>query len=260
MAEKKPTCSVALVNYKTLQLTSISLNLLQDALAGTDTQVWVVDNDSADESTAHLRSLDWIHLIERKPVAGEPGFMAHGRALDMVLERITTDYLFLLHTDTFIHDPAIFDIMLQKCLEKANVVSVGCVEQVYRGTTRIVWRLVTRFLKHYYRRLKIGLGLKSKAPKPYREVYLKSFCALWNVKIVKEHGMSFSMADRIPGYEMQDRLTALGYKIAYIPARKMFGYLDHVEAGTVAAIGGYDKDHRRSKKYNAILERLNRLA
>ncbi len=253
-----PRFSVVLVNYKTPQITPICLRFLKNALKSMDAEVWVVDNDSADASTEYLRSVEWIHLIERKPEPGEPGFMAHGCALDMVLQRITTDYLFLLHTDTFIYDPAILRMMLEKCLTDEKVVAVGCLDQIYRGRFRIVWRFTTRCLSHYFRRFKKWLGLKSKEPKPYYEVYLKSHCALWNTRILKQHGMTFAMNARIPGYELQDRLTEMGYRIAYLPARIMFRYLDHIEAGTVAETGGYSQDSRRLKNYHAMLEKLNR--
>lgn len=252
-----PSFGVALVNYKTPDLTKACLNLLQHALRGYDAEVWVVDNDSADASTEHLRSLDWIRLIERKASEKEPGFMAHGCALDQVLERIDKDYLFVLHTDTMIYDPDIFQIMLDKCLEQDKVAAVGCLEQVYRGPIRTAWRHASRFIKHYFRRLKLMLGMKTLEPRRYYETYIKSFCALWNIRIARQHGMSFSMEEKNPGYAMQDGLTALGYRIAYIPPKTMFGYLDHIKAGTVAATGGYHQGHRRTRIYHTVLGKLN---
>lgn len=252
---QNPSFSIVLVNYRTPEITRISLELLKQASERSGFAVWVVDNDSADKSTEYLRSLDWISLIERKPEAGESGFMAHGRALDMVLDRAATDYLFLLHTDTFIHDPAIFELMLNECRAADNVIAVGCVDQIYRGQIRIVWRLVTRYLKYHARRLKIALGLKSRPPKPYTEKYVKSFCSLWNIKTVKQHGWTFAMDGKIPSYAIQDKLSEYGYTIAYLSARTMFQYLDHIEAGTVAATGGYHGGHRRTKKYLSSLEK-----
>ncbi|MCQ9427516.1 glycosyltransferase, partial [Pseudomonas sp. LJDD11] len=66
VSDKTPTFSIAIVNYKTLEITKICLDLLQQHLGNTPHQVWVVDNDSADDSTEYLRTLDWINLIERK--------------------------------------------------------------------------------------------------------------------------------------------------------------------------------------------------
>lgn len=250
-----PAFSVVLVNYKTPEITRICLELLREPAQRLGFPVWVVDNDSADASTEYLRSLDWIRLIERKPGAGEPGFMNHGLALDLVLERADTDYLFLLHTDTFIHDPVIFEQMLAVCARDAKVVGVGCLDQIYRGQFRIYWRIATRFLKHYARRLKLALGLKSRPPKPWMEQYVKSFCSLWNIRFIRQQGWTFAMDGMTPSYAIQDRARAAGYRIALIPARKMFRHLDHIEAGTVAAIGGYGDQHRRTRKYLALLDK-----
>jgi len=250
-----PSFSVVMVNYKTRQMTSTCLKLLKKALAGYNAQIWVVDNYSADESVEYLRALDWIHLIERAPTK-EPGFMAHGNALDVALEKIDTDFLFVLHTDTMIYDPQIFEIMMARCLADPKVVGVGCVDQVYRGTLRTLWRITTRFIKHQVRRLKLAIGVSSRPPKPWIELHLKSFCALWNIRVIKQQGLSFCMADRNPGYEMQDRLVAQGYRIEHLSSKKMFRYLDHIQSGTVAESGRYHKGHRRVKAYQAIMESL----
>jgi hypothetical protein len=243
------------VNYKSLEITKICLDLLRDGLAGANIPVWVVDNCSGDESTDYLRSLDWINLLEREVLAPEPGHVAHGKALDMVLPQVKSDYLFLLHTDTFVYDASIFNLMLAECVADSKVAAVGCVEQMDRGLLRTQWRLCSRFCKHYFRSFKLRFGLRSRAPKPYREVYLKSFCTLWNVRLIKEHGLHFLMDSRVPGYELQDRMVALGYKIKFLSPRKIFQYLDHVQAGTVSASGGYDVNHRRTKMYKNMLDK-----
>lgn len=249
--------SIVIVNYKSLEMTSICLNLIQNAVDVTKVPVWVVDNDSNDASLDYLKSLNWIKLIERKPAGREEGFMAHGRALDMVLESVATDYLLLLHTDTFIYNPAIIDIMLEKIAADSQIAAVGCLEQVNRTRLQTAWRVAIRGAKYYLRRLKVVLGIKTREPRLYYEIYLKSFCTLWNVDIIKRHGMSFAMVERIPGYELQDQLPKLGYKFVTIPPREMFSYLDHVESGTVSMIKGFDKNHKRVKNYQAILKKFN---
>ena len=257
--ENSKIFSIAIVNYKTPEITKICLDLLRQHVDINNTPIWVVDNYSADESTKYLRTLDWINLIERSVSEPEPGHIAHGKALDLVLERIDTDYLFLMHTDTFVFDKNVFQMMLNKCIKNQKVVAVGCVEQINRGTVRTLWRFSSRLFKHHFRRLKISVGLRSREPKPYREIYLKSFCTLWNCKLIKQHGMHFSMDDRVPGYTLQDRMTEFGYVIEMLSPRKIFSYLDHIQSGTVAAAGGYEKTHRRTKMYNDILKRLNKV-
>ncbi|WP_433735842.1 glycosyltransferase [Pseudomonas putida] len=246
--------SIALVNYKTLELTKTCLTLLQTALRGTGVPVIVVDNHSDDASSQYLRSLDWIELIERKHTGPEAGNIAHGRALDLALARVETDYLFLLHTDTFIYDPAVFAMMLDQCAARREVAAVGCLEQLDRGFVRSAWRLASRFCKHYTRRSLLALGFHARAPKPYREKHLKSFCTLWNVALFKQYDFHFQMDGRNPGYELQDRMTALGYSVRSISPRKLFRYLDHIQSGTVSAMGGYARNHRRVRMYEQITQ------
>lgn len=254
----KANYSVVLVNYKSLELTKACLELLREGLQGSGVPVWVVDNYSDDASIEYLRTLDWINLIERKKTTAETGSDAHGRALDVALVQVDTEYLFLLHTDTFVYDSTIFTLMMDKCSGSQEVAAVGCVEQLDRGIGRSIWRGVSRCIKHYYRRSLRALGLKAKEPKPFREKHLKSFCGLWNARLIKEYGLHFLMDDRNPGYELQDRLVALGHKIKFLSPRTMFSYLDHLQSGTVSAAGGYADNHRRVKVYNRKFKNLMR--
>jgi glycosyltransferase involved in cell wall biosynthesis len=250
--------SIALVNYKTPEVTKICLELLQKAIDVNKITVWVVDNDSKDESLAYLKSLNWINLIERKPVLNEHGFMAHGRALDLILEQVSTDYLLLMHTDTLIYDASIIKNMLEQLSKNKKAAAIGCLEQVYRTPIATIWRLATRAVKYYFRKFKLAFGLRTREPRLFYEIYLKSFCTLWNVNIVKKHEMHFAMVERIPGYEMQDHLRKLGYEFLSISPQQMFQYLDHIEAGTVSHVKGLAKNHKRVKNYQAIMNRVNK--
>ncbi len=251
----KPRFSIAMVNYKTCDMTRACLELLQQQLEGRDVPVWVVDNDSADESTQYLRGLDWINLIERKQPAGEAGHIAHGKALDLVLERIDTDYILLMHTDTFIYNNDVFDLMLNLCDDAPTVAAVGCVEQLDRGLVRTAWRFSSRYCKHQYRRLLRTLGLPGRAPKAWKEVHLKSFCTLWNAKAIKQQGLHFCMDEEVPGYTLQDRMVEAGFAIKTLSPRRLFKYLDHIQGGTVSARGGYAQGHRRTRMYEDMLAR-----
>ena len=258
-----PRFSIAIVNYKTPDLTKHCLSLLKKhfdsgALDINKVSVWVVDNDSQDESAAFLRAQNWIHLIERKPVQGEQGFAAHGAALDLILEKIDTDYIFLMHTDTLVYEPEVFVWMFKQCLSNEKIVTVGCLDQLNRGYIRTAWRIFSRFIKHYARRVKLRLGLNSKEPKPYLEKYIKSFFALWDVKQMRNHGLKFYMNERIPGYELQDVFLSKGYKVKTISPMRLFKFLDHVEAGTVSIVSGYSDANRRSKRKKSILNQLNK--
>lgn len=252
----KPSFSIALVNYKTPEVTEICLDLLKKVINVAEVPVYVVDNNSNDESLAHLKSLDWIHLIERKAEVQEVGFMAHGRALDLALEQVKTDYLLLLHTDTLIYNPKIIDILLEKISTNNQVAAVGCLEQVKRPMFATAWRVFVRAIKYYTRKAKVFLGANTREPRLFYEIYLKSFCTLWNVSVIRKHEMSFAMVERIPGYEMQDQLRKLGYQFIAISPREMFNYLDHIEAGTVAMVNALGQNHKRVKNYQDIIKKV----
>ena len=257
----QPKFSIAMVNYKTLELTKIALELLKKhfdsgELDSNRIDVWVVDNHSQDASAEYLRDLHWINLIERVPEGEEEGFAAHGNGLDLIFKAINTDYLFLMHTDTFIYDPSVFDWMLSFCKADSKVAAVGCLEQLNRGYFRTAWRISSRFFKHYSRRIRLFVGMQARDPKPYVEQYIKSFCALWDVRLMKEKGYSFLMANRIPGYELQDQLKLAGYKIKTVSPMRLFKFLDHVEAGTVGLRAGYTDLNRRVKRKKSILKKF----
>ena len=74
---------------------------------------------------------------------------------------------------------------------------------------------------------------------------------------MKQQGLHFQIDDRVPGYELQDRVIRLGYKVVFLSPGKIFKYLDHVQSGTVAAAGGYGQGHRRTKMYQDILKRFS---
>ncbi len=259
MTDKTPKFAIVMVNYKTLELTKLSLSLLKQhidaGLIANTTEVWVVDNDSQDASTDYLRSLDWIHLIERKSVGKEEGFAAHGHALDLVLPKINCQYLFLMHTDTFIYQSAVFEKMLSYMRSDAKNVAVGCLEQLNRGCMRSCWRLVSRYCKYHYRRIMTKRGFNVREPKPYKEQYIKSFFAVWDVQWMKENQLTFMMQNRIPGYALQDKVLEKSYKIKRISPMIIFKYLDHAEAGTVGLVAGYDNMNRRVKRKLALLKK-----
>lgn len=257
---KHASYSIALVNYKTLHMTRLCLGLLRDYAIYHQVPVWVVDNGSADESTHYLRTLDWINLVERIPHPREAGYIAHGKALDLILGYVETPYLFLLHTDTFVFDTDVFSMMISQSTATPRTVAVGCTEQINRGFLRTAWRFGTRLMKYHYRTLMRYVGLPSKNPKPFRETHLKSFCTLWNCDVIKQHNLRFMMDNRVPGYALQDKMIKLGYAISFLSARRLFSYLDHIQAGTVAANGGYDTDHRRRKTYHDTLLRFQKEA
>ena len=223
--------TIAMVNYKTLYATTRCLSLINQLVDTSVVNIVVVDNNSADESLKFLKTLNWITLIERKPECLEQGFIAHGLGLDLAAACHDNDYLLIMHTDTFIYDLFILKQMLEK-ISKINVAAVGCLEQVNRSRLSMSWKFLVRVAKYYARKSRLKLGLKTRPPRHYTETHIKSFFALWNLRLIKEHKLHFSTDGQNPSYNMQDILRSKDYTIEIMHPAHIFKYLDHLKAGT----------------------------
>jgi hypothetical protein len=216
--------------------------------------IWVVDNYSADDSTDYLRQVDWVHLIERRGPETEKGFIAHGEALDLALEQINTPYLLCIHTDTLIRDGALLDLLLDAMRSSDQVAGVGALYQVHKTLYRRAWRMFKKGIRYYYRKLACFLGLSDAPPKLYYERYIKSFCALWRVDLIKSRQLRFTISDLNPGYAMQQALMDDGFQFVILPTGKLFRYLDHVQSGTLVEMGRHEDNPRRTRAYEKLLK------
>lgn len=115
--------SVIIVNYNTKQLTSECINSVFDKTKGVEFEVILVDNGSTDGSKELFEQDKRITYIYSKENLG------FGRANNLGYSHATGDYLFLLNSDTFLRNNAIyilwsgFDTEFQK---SHNVSCAGC--------------------------------------------------------------------------------------------------------------------------------------
>ena len=248
--------SIILVNYRTKRLTSVCLELLKLNVDPERTDVVVVDNGSNDESLEYLRSLDWITLVERNQPEGEPPFISHGEALDEGMNYIRHRFVCLLHTDTFIHNPRIFDLLLQE-IGTPGVAAVGSLDQRHRPIHRRLFRIGKRAFRYSVNMIKFKAGINAIPPKPFRDVYLKSFCCMWDADLIRKEKLFFSLNGQNPGYFMQDELSKRGFKFIHLNTRLLFGFLDHVQSGTVVEANKAKHNPRRAKEYERVMLRIS---
>ncbi len=253
MSESAQPFSILMVNYKTRQMTSLCLELLKTHIDTQRVEVVVVDNGSDDESVEYLRSLDWITLVRRRQTKGEAAFISHGEALDEGLKHVKNRYVCLLHTDTFIHDPQVFELLLTK-IRRKGVAAVGSLHQRHRGLHRRLFRSCKKATRYYFRKLLYLLGINSSTPKPFRDIYLKSFCCMWDVDLIRSEKLQFCAEDKNPGYFMQDELTRRGFEFTNLKTRILFDYLDHVQSGTVVELEKIECNLRRAREYDRVLK------
>jgi len=96
-----PKASILIVNYKTLTYTRNCLESVRRHTENVPYEIIVVDNDSADESLAYLRSQEDIRLIERT-TGVVYGPLDHSTALDIGVAASRGEYVVILDSDTLI--------------------------------------------------------------------------------------------------------------------------------------------------------------
>ncbi len=97
-----PSVSVVIVNWKTPALLARCLDSIKLEPQADDFEVWVVDNDSGDESVEMLKSrYSYVKLIENKDNLG------FSKACNQAIPESKGDYVLLLNPDTEVKDGAI---------------------------------------------------------------------------------------------------------------------------------------------------------
>jgi cellulose synthase/poly-beta-1,6-N-acetylglucosamine synthase-like glycosyltransferase len=206
--------SILIPHYKTLELTKLCLRLIRQHTDPTFAKVIVIDNDSKDESTDYLRSLSWITLIERPSVDGEPGFVAHAKALDLALEKVDTPYVLSIHTDTLVRSDAWLRYLLSYFLEDPTIAGVGS------------WKLE---FKPWCQRLAKWLEPKRKKE---RAKYLRSHCAMYRVDLVRKLNLSFFQNECAAGEAMHQSLQEAGYGMQFLTSNQLILFIDHINHAT----------------------------
>ncbi len=100
--KKNARVTIVIPHYQTHDIIRLCLRSIRK-FTPQPYKVIVVDNDSKDESLEYLKSVKWLHLIQRKEVA-KKGSWAHGSALDIGLTDTQTDFFLALHSDVMIKD------------------------------------------------------------------------------------------------------------------------------------------------------------
>ena len=223
----KKIVTVLVPNYKTLKLTKVCLRLIKKNTDLNKVHVIVIDNDSRDDSTKYLRSLNWIELIERKGVNGEGGPMSHARALDLALTKVTTPFVIAIHTDTFVIHPNWLNILLQP-FENKNVGGVGSWKLEIDGFLKILGKKIEYFFKLLLNK-KIN---RQRFDKNYH--YIRSHCAAYRVRYIKSVKSSFSDKNESAGKVLHEKMKQAGYEMIFLKSDHLNKYVNHINHATQA--------------------------
>jgi len=222
--------TILIPNYKTFKLTQLCLRFLQQYTDLQKAHIIVIDNDSRDESTEYLRSLDWIKLIERKPESDDTPSLSHSRALDLALKQVTTPYVLVMHTDTIVKHAKWLDFLLQFIQDKSGVAGVGS----WKLESKSLFRRVAKIIEQKIQLAWYWLIKKNKhAVQREHDYYLRSHCALYRTDLINQHQLTFSAIGEPAGKIMHQKLVAAGYQMIFLPSELLGKYVDHINHATM---------------------------
>jgi GT2 family glycosyltransferase len=123
VSEAKPVVSVIIVSYNTREMTLECLRVLEADLSASQldksTEIWVVDNASADGSAQAVReTFPHVRLIDNPRNAG------FGAANNLALKQAQGDFLLLLNSDAF-PKPGAIGTLVEYLREHPDVAVVG---------------------------------------------------------------------------------------------------------------------------------------
>ncbi|MBR1388235.1 MAG: glycosyltransferase family 2 protein [Prevotella sp.] len=91
--------SVVIVSYNVCSFVEQCLDSVEQAAKGLETEVFVVDNDSVDNTVEEIgRQYPWVHLIANKENVG------FSRANNIAIRQSSGEYVLLLNPDTIVEE------------------------------------------------------------------------------------------------------------------------------------------------------------
>lgn len=222
---QNPEVTILIPHYKTLELTKLCLRLIRKHTSPNKIRVIVIDNDSQDESTHYLKSLQWITLLERMAIPNEGAISAHSRALDLGLAQVETPYVLSIHTDTLVKQSGWLDYLLNEIKYSEKIAGVGS----WKLEMKSPWQ---RLAKHIERKMQSVSSYCLRRQKKEKEIYLRSHCALYRTNLLQRYHLLFSENNWVACRGIHHKLQELGYKLHFLPSEKLINYIDHINHAT----------------------------
>ena len=222
-----PRLTLLLPQYKTLELTKLCLRVIRKTLDLNKIKVIVIDNDSKDTSLEYLRTVPWITLIERTAVPGEKPAEAHTRALDMGLEITDTEFVMSMHTDTFFLDSGALSLLLDP-FEDPAVAGTGSWKLEYISPLKQFGKWLENLFRNYIKSPLCGKGFGSHAKFHKDHWFLRSHCAVYRTKLLKEMNLSFGDG-ATAGKVIHQKLEQAGFKMLFIPSDTLMKHMIHLD-------------------------------
>jgi Glycosyl transferase family 2 len=245
MLRRGPRIVVCIPHWQVQEMMTICLRSIRRHSSKYDLQVVVVDNGSRDRSLEYLRSLEWIHLIERPEEVHTNWPTNVFSAWDLVVRQFECDFFVGMHSDVFVKSNDWLDPFLREINVGPRVAASGA------------WKLELRHPLYMWQKHFFGYGLarvKSlfgrKRHVTWKQGhYPRDYCAMYCPEIILRHNLTFGSINgwACGGYSIARQLWDAGYETRTFTLIEMDRLLAHVTHGTAAVKPEKPLNHRRAQ-------------
>ncbi len=244
--QHRPKISVCIPHWQVQTYMTACLRSIRKHSANYDLQVIVVDNGSQDESLDYLRSLSWIHLIERPEEKHTNWPRNVFTAWDRGLQDAEGEYYLTLHSDVFVKTDDWLDPLFREISRKSNIAASGA------------WKLELEHPLYLWQKRVVGF-LSAKAKSLFgrkRDIkwkqghYPRDYCAMYRTDILRKHGLTFCTSEgyRGGGHSISRQLWEAGYETGMISVQELATKVFHVAHGTAAVVKEKPLNHKRAQR------------
>jgi glycosyltransferase involved in cell wall biosynthesis len=220
-----PVVSIIVPHFQTPELAKLCLRSIRKYTTDIDYEVIVVDNASRDiASKQYLRSVDWIHLIER---TGEiaTGSIAHREAVGIGFEAAVAPFVLTIHTDTIPIRHDWLKYHLDPMVSDDNIAAIGTDKLVLRSRFQD-WMRSAEDTVMWWKRFR-PVRVHNKRP------YIRSHCALYRRSIMEHHSIAYNDKPLLTaGQGLHQDLTQHGYECRLLDPRDVAMRVVHLNHAT----------------------------
>jgi glycosyltransferase involved in cell wall biosynthesis len=260
MGNGQPKITICIPHWQVKHYITLCLRSIRKHSQKYDLEVIVVDNGSKDESLDYLRSLGWIHLLERPEETHTNWPTNVFTAWDFGIQHASGFYFVSMHSDVFVKADDWLDPMLREISRDSKAAGAGAWKLDLQNP---LYAFQKRVIGYMIKRVKVLLGLRKDVEWKIGH-YPRDYCAMYRKDVILENNLQFlPLMDKSGGYakgggySIATQIWQAGYTTPMIRTHEMSSKIVHIAHGTAGVAQEKQlKYKRKQKKLERKVERL----
>lgn len=251
MGNGRPKITICIPHWQVKHYMTLCLRSILKHSKKYDLEVIVVDNGSRDESLDYLRSLQWIHLLERPEEVHTNWPRNVFTAWDYGIQHATGSIFITMHSDVFVKADDWLDPMLLEINHSSSVAAAGAWKLHLENPIYAFQKRVTGYAT---KRVKKMLGLRKDVEWKIGH-YPRDYCAMYRRNVILDKGLQFLPIQgkeggysKGGGYSIAMQLWDAGYDTRMVPVSEMASKIVHIAHGTAAVREEKPLRHKQQQK------------